>query len=84
MLQYYSTLMTQSLLITSHQLGALLGTVQLLDTSDPEGKPQVCITVGKNFVFCLRTNFKLIQIPIAYFIQTKLRVQGIICDLLTD
>ena len=38
-LQYYSTLVTQSLLITSHQLGALLGTVQLLDTSDLEGKP---------------------------------------------
>ena len=45
MLQYYSTLMTQSLLITSHQLGALLGTVQLLDTSDPEGKSRVCIIV---------------------------------------
>ena len=38
-LQYYSTLVTQSLLITSHQLGALLGTVQLLDTSDLEGQP---------------------------------------------
>ena len=38
-LQYYSTLVTRSLLITSHQLGALLGTVQLLDTSDLEGQP---------------------------------------------
>ena len=49
-LQYYSTLVTQSLLIISHQLAASLGTVQLLDTLDLEGQSSVCVILYLDYI----------------------------------